>query len=288
MGKLLYNDIPSASALELFSFVRKIKNRDMRTNSVFTAPVLEDLCQKNLAWIAIGENAAVVLCPDTENIVRVSYYAKDAAALSEAAGLLPNTPVRMVCDIIGRDLAAEMQVKELEAQGFLLYAKFQRMTCADLQIDSTLDFSMVEPAVAADAREIYDMLHQEFDPLTARFPALETLEERIRNSEVFVVRRDGKIAGFCVFSSHNRQIALLEYVIVRPEYRRDKIAKTILHYKWQRQNQSRQYMLWINTQCTGPIRSHESNGFQADGLYDYILLAGEDTSHSEEGETTCS
>lgn len=288
MGKLLYNDIPSASVSELFSFVRSIKSRDMRTNSVFTAPVLEDLCQKNLAWIAIGESAAVVLCPDTENIVRVSYYAKDAAALSEVAKLLPNTSARVICDIVGRDPAAEMQVKDLDAQGFLLYAKFQRMTCADLQIDSTLDFSMVEPAVAADAREIYDMLHQEFDPLTARFPALETLEERIRNSEVFVVRKDGKVAGFCVFSSHNRQIALLEYVIVRPEYRREKIAKTILHYKWRYRNQSRQYMLWINTQCAGPIRFYERNGFRADGLYDYILLPKQGVFHSEEGQIKCS
>lgn len=271
MNELLYAGKPTRGARELFEFVQGMKSRDMRTNSIFTLPVLDTLCSEGKAWISIGEEAAVILCPDTENIVRLYYYAKNPSALHEVVSLLSETAERVVCDIVGKGEQAEALSHELQEAGFQFYAKFQRMVCTNIQTDDSLDLSHVEFARPEDAPEILEIVHQEFDPLTARIPCLEVLTKRIDEGEVFVVRRDGRIAGFTTFDSNRKRVALLDYVIVRPEYREEKIAKKILWHKWKHHNQSQYYILWINVLCTGPIRYHEKNGFQIDGMYDYIL-----------------
>lgn len=271
MAELMYENRPSASAAALFDFVRGIKTREMRSNSMFTPAALDALVGAGQAWITLGERAAIILCPDNENIARLSYYAADAAALCEVRALLPETSERIVCDIVGRDERAKPQTDELIAAGFTLYAKFQRMMCSELTPDETLDTSAVTYAEAKDAPEILELTHQEFDPMTARMHSVAQLEEMIARREVFVVRADGRIAGFTIFDSLGRKVALLDHVIVRPEYRREKIGRKILSYKWKYANDSQHYILWINVLCDGPIRYHESNGFRADGIYDYIL-----------------
>lgn len=272
MSSFICSAGPSETPQKLFEFIRNMKGKEMRSNSVFTFSGLEELFQEEKIWIAIGKTASILLCPDTEDIVRLFYYAKDAGSLQEICSLIPKVSGRIVCDIVGREPRAGELAKELQNLGFSLYAKFQRMTCRKIEIDDTLDFSDIESAALSDAEEIYKMLHQEFDPLTARMPEISLLKERIRDLEVFVVRRDGEIAGFCIFLSNNKQAALLEYVIARPKYREQKIAKRILHYKWKYENQSQYYFLWVNSLCAGPIQFHEKNGFQIDGMYDYILL----------------
>lgn len=271
MDKLSYANKPTKDARELFEFVRGIKSREMRTNSIFTPPALEALCGEGKAWISLGEEAAVILCPDTENIVRLYYYAKDASALREVVSMLPETSERVVCDIVGKGEQTENLSQELQEAGFRFYAKFQRMMCNNLQTDDSLDLSQVEFARPEDALEILDIVHQEFDPMTARMPSVEALTKRIESGEVFVVRKDGRIAGFTSFDSNQKRVALLDHVIVRPEYREEKIAKKILWHKWKHHNESQYYILWINVLCDGPIRYHEKNGFQIDGMYDYIL-----------------
>ena len=261
------------SAGELFDFVQKMKGCDMRTNAVFTLPALNDLCLQGKARILIGKEAAAILCPDTENIVRLYYYAKSAGALSEVVSLLPKTSSRIVCDVVGKGARPEMLSQELQQVGFRFYAKFQRMVCTDFKMDDSLDLSQVETARPEDAAEILEIVHQEFDPLTARIPSEEMLKRRIAEGEVFVIRQDKRIAGFTTFDSNQKRVALLDYVIVRPEYRGKKVAKRILWYKWSNHNQSQYYILWINVLCSGPIRYHEKNGFRADGMYDCILTS---------------
>lgn len=287
MDELHYDGRSSQSASELFSFIQIHKSRNMKSNATFSASALEALREENSGWISIGSGAAIILCPDTENIVRLFYYARDKTTLPEVLELIPPLPESIVCDIVGREPAAATQAKELQDLGVSLYAKFQRMTCANFPVDSTLDFARVEPALQEDAQEIYEMLHQEFDPLTARMPSMQVLRERIQNLEVFLIRGGKEIAGFCIFSSRNKRGAIWEYAVVRPQFRRMGIANTILYYKWAHQNESQTYSLWVDTKCAGPIRFHESNGFREDGVYDYILLPAKGKPCGEEGDTGC-
>lgn len=272
MEKLTYDNRHTQTSRDLFEFIKKIKSRDMRTNSIFTLPALEELCDNSAAWISIGATAAIILVPDTENIVRLYYYAENKTALNELSVLLPTISAQVVCDIVGKEPVAENQAKELMRIGFSTYAKFQRMICNSPSPDKKLDFSEVTLAKEADAEEIYQILHQEFDPLTARFPDIEALRQKAVEEEIFVVRRQQKIAGFSVFSSQNKRVSLLEYIIVRPEFRKEKIAKKLVHFHWMYKRQRQYYLLWINSQCVGPIQFHVSNGFLEDGTYDYILL----------------
>lgn len=271
MGKLLYAGKESCSAEELLAFIRGIKTGEMRSNCNIPPFSFAHLIQDNQAWVRIGEESAIILCPDTENIVRLSYYAKDKAALGEVVQLVPETSERVVCDVIGKDEQAKTLSAELESVGFQLYAKFQRMICTSILTDDKLDLSEVTLAQTDDAPEILEMLRQEFDSLTARLPSLEVLDSRIIAKEVFVVRREGRIAAFAIFNSNKKRAAFLDYIIVRPEYRKEKMARKMLCYKWKYWNQSQHYLLWVNV-LSEAIHFYNKHGFQEDGIYDYILI----------------
>lgn len=260
------------SVEELFKFVSSLKNPEMRTNAVFSPAVLKKYCAEKEVNIIKGEKSAVVLIPDNDNITRIYYYVETRDRFNEILSLIPRTGHRFVCDIVGRDPKAEDQAHELEKFGFDIYAKFQRMICNELKLDETLDLNEVEVAKTSDAQEILNITYEEFDPLTARIHSAAELVKIIEKKEVLVIRREGKIAGFAMFDSLNKKVALFDHMIVRPEYRNDKIGKKLLQYKWRFMNNSDYYFLWINVICKAAIRHHEKNGFKADGTYDYILL----------------
>lgn len=273
MSILQYDGIVSERADTVLEFIKSIRGTGFRSNSMLRATEIQEKIEKGEAWARTGHKAAVVLIPDTESIVRLFYYAADKQALQEVHDQVSQLCVQnIVCDVLGREGKADIQVKELCDAGFISYARFQRMMCNCLKYDDSLDYSIVELAKQDDAQEILEITRQEFDPITAHMHSIEALQTSIMNKELLLVRMNGEIAGFTLFDSIGKRVALLDHVIVRPEYRKMKIAKTILAYKWKYMNDSQHYILWINTKCYGPIQYHEKNGFQKDGMYDDILL----------------
>ena len=73
------------------------------------------------------------------------------------------------------------------------------------------------------------------------------------------------------FDSKGQKAALLDYVLVRPEYRGQHIAKKIWNYKIKEQNDSKYFYLWVNTVRESAICFHQKNGFYFDGMVDYIF-----------------
>lgn len=270
---LINNIVKSNTASELADFIKLNKNKEVRSNFVFTFDYIEKLVNDRKALIVIGNNVAILLEEDNDNILRLYFYAKDLNSLSEIKSLTPNSKYTVICDVIGRDPKAEKSVEELtEYAGMNFYAKFQRMSCRDFLIDNTLDTSEVELAKESDVEDILKMTYAEFDKLTARIPTECELLERIKKEEVFVLRKKGEIAGFASFDSKNKKNALFDHMVVKKEYRRQNIAKKLLSYKLKFYNDSIFYFLWINVQCQDAILHHKSNGFKSDGMYDYILM----------------
>lgn len=274
MINVVINNIEKSNTVsELADFIKLNKNKEVRSNFVFTFDYIEKLVNDRKALIVIGNNVAILLEEDNDNILRLYFYAKDLSSLSEIKSLIPNSKYIVICDVVGKNPKAEKSAEELtKYAGMKFYAKFQRMCCRDFLIDNTLDTSEVELAKESDAEDILKMTYAEFDKLTARIPTKSELLERIKKQEVFVLRKKDEIAGFASFDSNNKKVALLDHVIVKNEYRREKIAKKIFSYKCQFYNTSQFYILWINVNCLGPIAYHKSNGFKSDGMYDYILM----------------
>ena len=259
---------------ELFHFIREIKSPGMITNAVFTAASLRQLGETTEVKIKIGHRAAAVFHHDVDNILRVFFYAADQEALKEVPALVPpaSDGTTRVCDILGKDPHLQALRAEMLRAGFRFYARFQRMICKNLPTSSPLDFSRVEFAGRSDIAEIQEMLHTEFDPLTAHFPSDGELERLADQKEIFVIRGNGEIAGFTVFESCRKQVACLRYVITRPRYRGRYIARTLLFSKMIDHNDSRYYYLWINEIYQNAVLNHEKNGFFKDGTYDDIFI----------------
>lgn len=259
---------------QLFLFAKSIRSKQMRTNSFFLPATLEALAKAYDVKIVIGSRAAVVFYCDEGNIMRVYFYAADEDAIKEAVMLVPDAPdgFRRVCDVVGRGVAVSALCDEMSRAGFKLYARFQRMVCKNIPERTSLDLSEVQFALTGDAQEIMDMLYAEFDPVTAHFPSLDVIRERISNQEVFAIKKDGQIAGFTCFDSKEKNVACLEYVITREQYRGMHIARKILLQKTTQFNRSNYYYLWVNELCRDAIATHEKNNFFKDETYDYIFI----------------
>lgn len=255
----------------LFVFIRSIKSRHMRTNAMFSKKQLEEAEHGSGTRVIIGQDAAVVLVPDN-TLLRVYYYARDEQALQEITTLVPSTKLTVTCDIVAKEPQGLILSDELSRHGFTFYAKFVRMTCATIYRDHEVDTAEVELAQAIDTQEIIDLLHDEFDPITAHFPSITSVRKMIENEEVSIIRRDGRIAGFASFDSKNKKMACLGYVVVRNEYRKQYLGQKIWQHKIQMSPHIEQCYLWVNASCHGPIAYHERNGFASDGVVDYIML----------------
>ena len=256
----------------LFAFIKTIKSRQMRTNGQWTINTLQEKYDNNRLWISIESDIAIILLKDTENVLRLTYYAKDVDSLSHLLRVLPVIQAPIICDLLGKMPSLLQYSEELKQIGMVPYAQYQRMQCIDLTIDESIDTTEVQVARSEDADEIFSMLHDEFDVITARMPEKNTIRRRIEDKDVFVIRKSNLIAGFIVFDSRNKKSALLEYVMVRPEYREMHIAKKIWNYKLKYENESKYYYLWVNTDRKIAVKFHESNGYRFDGLIDNIFL----------------
>ena len=270
MKSLSFSHLPeSKSPEELFSFIRAIKSRDMRTNSQWTIQTLTKIFQEGRVWIRILDGLAIILLADNEGIFRLSYYSGDAREIAKINESLPIGMSPIMCDLVGKEPAVKEHAEEL-ASFFPLYAQYRRMICTDLIPTQNIDISEVGLALLGDENELLEMLHNEFDVLTARMPTLNLIRQRIENEDVFLVRKDNRIAGFINFDSKRQKAALLDYVLVRPEYRNQHIARKIWNYKLKEHNESKYYYLWVNMKRQAAIRFHESNKFRFDGLIDNI------------------
>ena len=215
---------------------------------------------QNQIWIDIKADIAIVLFKDTENILRLSYYSKNEQALSLLNNIIPAVDEPVVCDLLGKEPDVTERVAELISIGLKPYAQYRRMVCTELQnFNECLDITAVETAKAEDIEEIFTMLHDEFDVITARMPDKDTIRQRIKDKDVFVIRYNDMIGGVIVFDSYNKKNALLEYVMVRPELRKMHIAKKIWNYKLRYANASKYYFLWVNMARKTAIKFHQSN-----------------------------
>ena len=253
-------------AKDYFAFVQSHRNKESITNLTATFPLLQDWVKAG-ANIVFGQRSAIVLQKDTENILRLFFFAENADAMHEAFALVPKTQRDVVCEVVGRDDRTGNAIAALSAAGGVLYAKFQRMILKPIVRETTLDLRQVEAACPEDAGEILEITHAAFDRITAHMHDAQQLRQMISAGEVLLVRRDERIAGFSIFDSTHGRVMLLDHVVTRPEYRGQKIARCILMKKFQATPKAESCILWINTNCHDPIAYHESNGFKADGTY---------------------
>lgn len=262
------------SAKDYFDFIKKIRSKDNITNSVFTINSLNEVINKNKGKIFIGQHAAIVLCKDINNIFRLTFYLRNKLVAKEIIDLLPDlgANANVICDLIGKRYILKNEKELLESIGFKLYAIFQRMICREIIVDDDIDLNGVELATENDIDEILEITYEAFDPLTARIHSAEEVDYFIKNKEVFVFRIGKKIAGFAIFNSNNKKVALLDHIIVREQYKQKQIGSKLLYYKWKYNNTSNVYYLWVNEKCEAPIKHHEKHGFKNDGIYDFIFL----------------
>ena len=271
MEEYRINEHFNVSPRELFAFLASLKGKEYRSNSHWTIRSLEDQYDAGGVQIILSDNLALVLHDEKEELRRLYYYAKSPDDLKRIRSILPPTSRYSVCDLVGKLPLISTYADELCAISFTPYAEYRRMECADLIWNTDIDTSDVTVASEHDLPEVLEILMAEFDPLTSHIPDQETIRKRISLQDVFLIRGENQIAGFIIFDSRGKKRGLLDYVVVRPAYRRMRIAQKIWWHKLETANECSSYYLWVNIARTTAVKFHESNGFRFDGLCDRIF-----------------
>lgn len=267
------NDSVNLKFETLVTFLKRIKNRGMVSNSTFSAIQLKNMLLDKRYRFRLADNTLVIYETDRD-ITRLYFYTRGLDTIRELKDIIIAQP-NLVCDFISkRTDNMEEIAKELISIGFSQYAVFIRMLCKNIKRENSVIYNKVEFAEPNDLDEIYSMLYNTFDKYTAHFPERNTILKRIYDREVFVVRGNGLIKGFSIFNSKDRKVAIFDYSIVRDEYRRQKIANDLLNYKLKYHNNSKCYYLWINEAFTNFIKFHNQNHFYEDGVIDTVFVHG--------------
>lgn len=265
MDKLLCYD-------SIMESINKIKNRNMLSNSIFSAQELSFMFMDGMTSFYNYENT-LIIDRKVDDFNRLYFYTKNLSTMTDVIDFIKNYNGDIVIDVIGkRGSAVDLISSFFDKHGITEYTTFIRMICKNINKDSEIIYNNVDFATLKDLDDINSMLHKTFDKYSAHFPSLDTIAERIVNKEVFVVRGDNCIKGFSIYNSINKINALFDYCIVDDRFRRMRIANDLFNYKLKYANNSRYYYLWVDEHSIDTIKWHHQNGFQEDGIVDKIIV----------------
>lgn len=163
------------------------------------------------------------------------YFAEDIIALEATFHLFLKTytktlPIRFM--VVGKDENTLHICEALNTIGCTLKASLSRLlSCMNdtmvkaLQDEYSAD--IVEVANPDDAQEIFDMLKSEFDLYADNIPEFVEVKENIDKQQVFIIRKDNKIALLHYFTVKNN-ILYGYYDLVRKEYRNEQLYFSLI------------------------------------------------------------
>lgn len=175
------------------------------------------------------ENSIFILIPYHNSYYDCLFMAKDDEALTSGFASLQRQyfealPVR--CSIIGKEPLAGSIANKLEEVNFKLTKKLLRMqtegakpkVLAAMRLFAEEYRDKMFFAEEKDAKEILEILKDNFDVIADNLPEYEAIVENIAKKQVAVLRQDNRIASLDYFVIQNSAFHGI-YNVTRKEYR---------------------------------------------------------------------
>lgn len=173
--------------------------------------------------------------------------------------------------------------KALKKTGFSLYAEFARLLSGvnKLKVEEEVTNGFFELATLADTKDLLEIMHKEFDPITDNIPSEEELKRLIETKSIAVHHIDEKIIYIQIYE-YTKGVLYSRMTWIKKKYRKPKytvdIYKGIDEYIKQLNIENYQNLrcyFWVNT----AIKNYKINikqGAKLDGIKCFTFKYGKD------------
>lgn len=253
----------------LCNFIRSLK-RGYLTNFYLDE-------EKHSLWIQKGEffSMSFINCSfllrKTKNVNQLFYItSNDLQLLDGLKDVNPFIPHPVVIDLVG-DSRIEGLIEIFKKNGFVEYETLYRMSRKGCPVCSNIKDDSVRFAVNSESVLIYDMLSENFNPLSEQIPCLEEINNFVNRHGVLVYEREHKICGFIIFEL-SRSTLYLRYWFVLPEFRDLKIGSKLFNEFMRLGHETKRQLFWVIANNDNAIKRYRHYGFEKENLFDYVLI----------------
>jgi ribosomal protein S18 acetylase RimI-like enzyme len=267
MDKVFYfNDIQD--------IIKKIKglNTGYITNFYLEVDRINALINKNQFYKKIIGNTAFFFKDDYE-FIHLFYCSSSIDELDKSLTRLRTEmdKYHLVVDIIGKQPNIQSIAYLFKMNGFFEYTVLNRMSrisIQDMAVKSQLNLKI--DADSTNCKQIFDLLHQYFDPIAEQLPDLDEIKNWAKSNHLLFVEENGEISGFVIFDLIG-VTSYLRYWFVHPKHRNKKIGSILLNEYFKRSEETKRQIFWVIQSNDNAIKRYLHYGFQSENLYDIIV-----------------
>lgn len=230
------------------------------------------LIDKQLLFFVKMQECVFILRKDYD-FDHVYYIATNNDVLTKSLKLLtekyPNNI--LVSDIIGMKSVVDDIASVYQQFGFEKYKQLYRMSrTKNLDEPQQLD-KRVEFAIPEHAKQIQNLLEQNFDPYSEQLPLFEEILKWIESKKVLTfVEKEKKILGFVIFEITGIT-SYLRYWFTHSHYRDKKIGSALLRRFFYECRATKRQLFWVIESNENAIIRYKHYGFEPEQLYDQIM-----------------
>ncbi len=175
-----------------------------------------------------------------------------------------------VLDVVSRAEEPE-ELQALAECGFSVYNKLYRMNRSgkwEVKVDD--DENVIE-ARQEDIAIIQSFLYRDFDMMSEQLPTTKELEERVKNRQILVYKKDYAVLGFIIFEVLGKTW-YLRYWYTSPKNRNLRVGAKLLTHALSLAPDAVRQILWVIAANDNAIKRYEHYGFKKENMYDYVLI----------------
>jgi ribosomal protein S18 acetylase RimI-like enzyme len=177
----------------------------------------------------------------------------------------------LVVDIVTKNELCE-EKRVFEEHRFNIYTSLIRMSYYgnNHHLDGS-NSTAVRNATPEDTTAVMELLTFYFDPRAEQLPDMEELTEWIRNSNIILFEKLGKVAGFIIYDLKPKTL-YLRYWFVHPDYRDLKIGSHLFKEFLSRGKDTQRKMFWVIRTNQNAINRYLHYGFKEENMYNFVFV----------------
>lgn len=175
-----------------------------------------------------------------------------------------------VLDVVSRREDPE-ELQALAECGFSVYNKLYRMSRSGKWKVQGYGGENVIEAQQDDIAIIQSFLYRDFDMMSEQLPTTKELEERVKNHQILVYKKDLAVLGFIIFEILGKTW-YLRYWYTSPKSRNLRVGAKLLTRSLSLAPDAVRQILWVIAENDNAIKRYEHYGFKKENMYDYVLI----------------
>ena len=216
------------------------------------------------------DGQTVFLLRQRNTFFHLYYFASSAESFfSSLQHIMNSFPFTISVDVIKKNNSMRSVNASFGEADFSKHIRLYRMKLGRYTPVASSLLSDESYAEAVDAKDIYAMLHDNFDELCEQIPDIDEIEQAAIEHQILVKKREKNIISI-LWLERSGGIALIRYWLTLKKYRSCGAGTELLHRGLTLHNNARQTFVWVREDNQNAIRSYEKAGFLKDGLIDDV------------------